>query len=115
MQSTKISIKYYFDIVLNKKNKYPLNLNFECKIDKKNKLNLTSNGIYFIIEKETNNIIYIGINLSKDLQNKYFVDKERILKHLQSLTMRGTKIGIKGQKKDWFIKCDKINKVLNMN
>ena len=51
MQSTKITIKYYFDIVLNKKNKYPLNLNFECKIDKKNKLNLTSNGIYFIIEK----------------------------------------------------------------
>lgn len=112
MQSTKITIKYYFDIVLNKKNKYPLNLNFECKIDKKNKLNLTSNGIYFIIEKETNNIIYIGINLSKDLKNKYFVDKERILKHLQSLTMRGTKIGIKGQKKDWFIKCDKINKEL---
>ena len=112
MQSTKITINHYFDVLLNKKYKYPLNLNFKCKIDKKNKLNLSSNGIYFIIEKETNNIIYIGINLSKDLNKKYFVDKERILKHLQSLTMRGTKIGIKGKKKDWFIKCDKINQEL---
>ena len=67
MQSTKITINHYFDVLLNKKYKYPLNLNFKCKIDKKNKLNLSSNGIYFIIEKETNNIIYIGINLSKDL------------------------------------------------
>ena len=112
MISSKINIKDYFSIKLDDKYKYPLNFKFNCKIKKKDKSNLSSNGIYFIIEKDTNYVIYIGINLSKDPNNKNFVDEERIIKHLQSLTMRGTRIGISSSKKDWFNKCDKINEEL---
>ena len=112
METTKILIKDYFSITLDKKYEYPLNFNFKCKINKKNKSNLSSNGIYFIIERETNHIIYIGINLSTDPRKKNFVDNERINKHLQSFTMRGTKIGINNNKNKWFDKCDKINEEL---
>ena len=81
MISSKINIKDYFSIKLDDKYKYPLNFKFNCKIKKKDKSNLSSNGIYFLIEKDTNYVTYIGINLSKDPNNKNFVDEERIKKH----------------------------------
>ena len=109
---SKIEINDFFSTKNDISLEYPLNIIFECKVNKNNKPNFLSNGIYFILEKETNYVIYIGINLSKNPNYKNFVDEERIKKHLQSFTMRGSKIGISGKKKDWFSKCDKINEHL---
>jgi len=102
----KIDIKKFFEIKKNKK-KYPLNLDFIVK-DKKNH-NLSSNGIYFITEKKINKIVYIGIMLSKNLQSKNYVHNERLVKHLETLTLRGSNVGIQAKISRWFSKCKNIN------
>jgi len=106
IQYVKINILNLFDIKSNNK-KYPLNFDFIVK-DKKNE-NFSSNGIYFITEKKINKIVYIGIMLSKDLKSKNYVHVDRFYKHLQTLTLRGSKVGIKAKINNWFSKCDKIN------
>jgi hypothetical protein len=103
---TKINIKKFFNIKKNKK-KYPLNFDFTVK-DKKNK-NLSSNGIYFITEKKINKIVYIGIMLSKNLKVKNYVHNERLVKHLKTLTLRGSNVGIQATKSRWFSKCKNVN------
>ena len=90
----KINILKLFDIKSNNK-KYPLNFDFIVR-DKKNK-NLSSNGIYFITEKIVNKIVYIGIMLSKDLKSKNYVHTNRFNKHLETLTLRGSNVGIKAK------------------
>jgi hypothetical protein len=102
----KINILNLFDIKSNNK-KYPLNFDFIVR-DKKNK-NFSSNGIYFITEKKVNKIVYIGIMLSKDLKSKNYVHADRFNKHLETLTLRGSNVGIKAKKDSWFNKCNKIN------
>jgi hypothetical protein len=102
----KINILNLFDIKSNNK-KYPLNFDFTVR-DKKNK-NFSSNGIYFITEKKVNKIVYIGIMLSKDLKSKNYVHADRFNKHLETLTLRGSNVGIKAKKDSWFNKCNKIN------
>jgi hypothetical protein len=102
----KIDILKLFDIKSNNK-KYPLNFDFIVR-DKKNK-NLSSNGIYFITEKIVNKIVYIGIMLSKDLKSKNYVHTNRFSKHLETLTLRGSNVGIKAKIDSWFNKCNKIN------
>lgn len=102
----KINTKKFFEIKKNKK-KYPLNFDFAVK-DKKNK-NLSSNGIYFITEKKINKIVYIGIMLSKNLKVKNYVHNERFVKHLETLTLRGSNVGIKATKSKWFSKCKNVN------
>jgi len=102
----KINILKLFDIKSNNK-KYPLNFDFIVR-DKKNK-NLSSNGIYFITEKIVNKIVYIGIMLSKDLKSKNYVHTNRFNKHLETLTLRGSNVGIKAKINSWFSKCNKIN------
>lgn len=106
----KINILNLFDIKSNNK-KYPLNFDFIVR-DKKNK-NFSSNGIYFITEKKVNKIVYIGIMLSKDLKSKNYVHADRFNKHLETLTLRGSNVGIKAKKDSWFNKCIKINPELN--
>lgn len=102
----KINILKLFDIKSNNK-KYPLNFDFIVK-DKKNK-NFSSNGIYFITEKKMNKIVYIGIMLSRDIRSKNYVHAERFNKHLETLTLRGSNVGIKAKINNWFSKCNKIN------
>jgi hypothetical protein len=106
---SKVNILKVFNIKLSNK-KYPLNFDFIVR-DKKNK-NFSSNGIYFITEKKVNKIIYIGIMLSKDLISKNYVHAERFNKHLETLTLRGSNVGIKAKTSNWFTKCYKINQEL---
>jgi len=103
---TKVNTLKFFDIKLNN-GKYPLNFDFIVK-DKKN-INFSSNGIYFITEKRVNKIVYIGIMLSKDLKSKNYVHVDRFNKHLETLTLRGSNVGIKAKINSWFSKCYKIN------
>ena len=47
--------------------------------------------------------------LSKDLKSKNYVHTNRFNKHLETLTLRGSNVGIKAKIDSWFNKCNKIN------